>query len=116
MATPDNRFSKNARLTQRGEFDRVFATPDQRSSDRYFIVLGRFCGEERARLGIIVAKRHIARAHERNRVKRVVRESFRQYRFKKLLDLVVLARASAQTATNDELQRSLARHWKHIQS
>jgi ribonuclease P protein component len=30
-----------------------------------------------ARLGLIVAKRHVPRAHARNRIKRVLRESFR---------------------------------------
>ena len=32
---------------------------------------------EHPRLGLTVAKKHLKRAHERNRIKRLVRESFR---------------------------------------
>jgi ribonuclease P protein component len=35
---------------------------------------------QRARLGMIVGKRGVAKAHERNRIKRVIRDHFRQRR------------------------------------
>ena len=47
-----------------------------------------------ARLGIIVSKRTFPQAVQRNRVKRMVREVFRQHSVKtKQIDLVVMARS-----------------------
>lgn len=42
-----------------------------------FTVLSRPNGMGHARLGLVVGKRHARRAVERNRIKRVIRESFR---------------------------------------
>lgn len=111
-------FTRSARLTQRIEFDRVFSAPQQRSSDRYFTVLGRFRekGEE-SRLGMVVAKKKIARAHERNRIKRLIRESFRLEAKNQLsMDIVILPRnRDVQFVDNVELFRSLSKHWKRLQ-
>lgn len=113
-------FSRSSRLTNRREFDRIFSAPEQRSSDRYFTVLGRRCECQApaiARLGMVVAKKRIARAHERNRIKRIIRESFRQYD-KVLLqsDIVVLPKNAAQFADNATLFASLAKHWQRQQA
>jgi ribonuclease P protein component len=49
----------------------------------------------------------------RNRIKRVIRESFRQ-RQQQLagLDLVVINQPAAASASNVEINDSLARHWE----
>jgi ribonuclease P protein component len=52
-----------------------------------------------ARLGLVVGKKAIARAHSRNRVKRIIRDRFRRVRFELGgVDLVirVLGRVSAR--------------------
>jgi len=71
-------FPRTARLTQRADFDHVFQAPERKSSDRCFTVLGR-CRLQgsTARLGLVIAKRQIRRAHERNRIKRLIRETYR---------------------------------------
>lgn len=111
-------FPRTARLTRRAEFDFVFTVPDRCSSDRYFTVLGRFRAEEATaavRLGMVVAKKRIAKAHERNRVKRQIRESFRRQRFPcASVDIIVLPKTPASGADGGELKRSLARHWRKI--
>jgi len=66
-------FPRTARLTQRADFDHVFQAPERKSSDRCFTVLGRCRLQDgAARLGLVIAKRQIRRAHERNRIKRLV--------------------------------------------
>lgn len=68
-----------------------------------------------ARLGIIIARRHVKRATERNRLKRVIRESFR-YRRDELpgIDVIVLARPGLTTLHNQTLYQQLDRLWKKL--
>lgn len=67
----------DARLVNKSDFDRVFAD-NQRAKTDYVMVMARPNQVGHPRLGMIVAKRLLARAVDRNRVKRCVRESFRQ--------------------------------------
>jgi len=76
----DRSFPRTARLTKRGDFDRVLRRPDHRirvGALRCSLVDN---GRAHARLGIIVAKRHLRLANRRNRIKRSVREWFRTER------------------------------------
>lgn len=70
---------RDARLTDKADFDRVFAD-NQRARTDSLLVMARPNTVGHARLGMIIAKRLLARAVDRNRVKRCVRESFRQVR------------------------------------
>ena len=59
------------------------------------------------RLGLIVAKRGVAKAHERNRIKRVIRDYFRQQQQElAALDIVIQVMAKLDNA---ELRVFLAR-------
>ena len=68
---------RDARLVNKADFDRVFAD-NQRARTDYVMVMARPNQAGCPRLGMIVAKRLLARAVDRNRVKRCIRESFRQ--------------------------------------
>ena len=101
-------FPRTARLTQRADFDHVFQAPERKSSDRCFTVLGRCRLQDgAARLGLVIAKRQIRRAHERNRIKRLVRE-------RAALDIIVIARHAAEEHDNAAIARALARHWQRL--
>lgn len=76
----DQGFPRSARLTRRGEFDRVLRRPDHRIRVGALRCSLAGNGRGRARLGIIVAKRHMRLASRRNQVKRSVREWFRMER------------------------------------
>ena len=71
--------NRDARLTAKADFDQVFAG-NQRARTDTLLVMARPNAMGHARLGMIIAKRLLARAVDRNRVKRCVRESFRQVR------------------------------------
>jgi ribonuclease P protein component len=106
-------FSPDQRLHTPAEFGRVFAEP-ARSSDRYFTVLARPTGRSAARLGLTVSRRVAKRAVDRNKLKRVARESFRQRTSLPPWDFVVLARAGAGSAERGALRASLDRHFEQL--
>lgn len=115
----DRSFGSDRRLRTKRDFQRVFEDP-VRSSDRYFSVLARARDQARARaqginparLGLAVAKKRIRRANRRNRLKRVVRESFRENQDRLAgLDLVVIPFATADREPGTVLRGSLGRHW-----
>jgi ribonuclease P protein component len=70
---------RDARLIHKADFDRVFAD-NQRARTDYLMVMARPNPVGYPRLGMVVAKRLLARAVDRNRVKRCIRENFRQMR------------------------------------
>lgn len=68
-----------------------------------------------ARLGVIVSRKCSRRAVARNRIKRLVRESFRHRRATlPPVDIVVLARALAVQRENAALYDELAGAWEKI--
>ena len=108
------RFPRAARLQEPDAYRRVFAKP-VRSSDYLFTVLARKNGAGSARLGLAISKKQLRRAVERNRIKRVVRESFRHQRPSlPPIDLVVLARRDTGRASSLQLRDSLRLHWQRL--
>jgi ribonuclease P protein component len=106
-------FARHQRLLKGAQFEHVFAAP-RRSSDRFFTVLVRDNDLAHGRLGLAVSKKRIRRAVARNRVKRMVRESFRHHAERLYgLDVVVMARDDG-VAPSCELRRSLAAHWLRL--
>lgn len=107
-------FGRDQRLTNNPEFQRVFQK-GRRSTDGCFTVL--FCHNAlaRPRLGLAIAKRRIRKATGRNRLKRLVRESFRRAEASlPAVDIVVLAGPAAATADNRALFASLEKHWRRL--
>lgn len=79
-------------------------------------MLYRPSGLEHSRLGMTTSAKRLRTAVARNRVRRQVRESFRQGGIRDLgLDIVVLVRETAATATNADIRSSLAVHWRRLQ-
>jgi len=69
-----------------------------------------------ARLGMTVSRRVSTRAVDRNRIKRSIRESFRQRRnIFGAIDIVVVARPLARETETARLRESLELHWRSIQ-
>jgi ribonuclease P protein component len=85
-----------------------------RSSDRYFTVLARASVADVARLGLTISRRVAKNAVDRNRLKRLARESFRQQPTLPACDFVVLAKAGAAEAERGPLRESLDRHFARL--
>lgn len=69
----------------------------------------------RPRLGLAIAKKRLPRAVDRNRVKRVIRESFRRRQTELgATDVVVLARNGTAGMSNRRLSGQLYSAWAEI--
>jgi ribonuclease P protein component len=108
-------FSRSSRLTSAADFQPVFKENFRISDDCFTILVSRKKGSC-ARLGFAIAKKQLKRAVDRNRIKRLIRESFR----KKLKDLpdhdvVVMVRFKILSLTNPEIFSRLSKHWSSVQ-
>jgi len=80
-----------------------------------FLVQCADSGLGRARLGMAVGVRAIGNAVARNRLRRLIRESFRMNRPKlPALDLFVTAKAPARAAGNRDVFASLQGIWQQV--
>jgi ribonuclease P protein component len=67
------------------------------------------------RIGLAVAVKIAGNSVKRNRIRRLVRESFRLSQLEiPPVDLIVSARTRARDASNDELRASLAALWDKV--
>jgi ribonuclease P protein component len=108
------RFRETSRLTRPADYRGVFQS-GRRSADSLFVILSRANGLDHARLGLAISRRHIVSAVKRNRVKRVIRETFRLHQSAlKGLDIVVMAQTQTGSADKHRLAESLARHWRKL--
>jgi ribonuclease P protein component len=107
-------FRQSARLSGGTAFKRVLASKC-RSSGPAFTVMGIPNGTADARLGLAVTRRQVRRAVDRNRLKRLARESFRRNAtLLSGLDVVVLPKTAALNLANAGLYADLEQHWRRL--
>ncbi|MBD8526361.1 ribonuclease P protein component [Pseudomarimonas arenosa] len=107
-------FPRTARLLAAAEFKQVF-NARQRIGGRLFVLHWHASGAETARLGLAISRKVDRRAVARNRLKRLIRDSFRLHRHElPALDLVLLARADAPDASNEALRKELTWLWRKL--
>ena len=113
MATQS--FPKASRLINAADYSAVFDQTHFKVSCRYFLILAIFSRDANTRLGLVVAKKHITTAVQRNRLKRLVRTSFRSLEpFPCHLDLVVLVRQGADKIHNRQAFAQLNTLWADV--
>ncbi len=71
------RFSGHHRLKKATDFSSVFNDTSVRQSGDSILLLGKLSHKPMNRLGMVIAKKNIPRAVDRNKIKRVMREVFR---------------------------------------
>lgn len=97
-------FPKTSRLLNAADYKAVFSNAQFKVSCRQFLVLANRNDKSGARIGLVIAKKNVALAVERNRLKRQLRNTFRHNKeLLDKLDLVVLARKDADKLDNKEL-------------
>jgi ribonuclease P protein component len=105
------------RLTEKRAFREIFEEPCV-VSDPFFKIMARLNGQNYPRLGLAVSRKVDRRAVQRNRLKRLTRESFRlQIAANPELpaaNYLVLPRAQAVTISHAEVFERLARLWNNV--
>jgi ribonuclease P protein component len=107
---------KERRLRRKREFDAVYAH-GRRFGNSFFGVTARANGTDGPRLGLAVAVKTAGNSVERNRIRRLIRESFRLQQHQiPALDLVVSARLRARGAVSAELRAQLEPLWQEVRT
>lgn len=107
-------FSPRQRIRSKAEFDSVYKK-GQRAGDRFFGVAYRENPLGHPRLGMSVGVRTVGSSVARNRLRRLIRESFRQRQCElPSVDIVITARVAAKGAAGQELRTSLETHWQYL--
>ncbi len=99
-------FNKARRLRTKAEIDFVFASP-KKLVNQGFLLLYRGNTLQNARIGIIIAKKKVPKAHDRNRLKRIIREAFRTSNNLPNVDIIFLARSGLAGIENVTLRNNL---------
>lgn len=117
-------FPKSSRLLNSHDYSQVFDKVDLRVSSKHFLLLCRkqntrsnqgSCNTNQSRMGIIVAKKNTKLAVQRNRIKRLLRESFRNKRQSlPIFDIVVLSKKGVDHLDNALINEELQYLWRKL--
>lgn len=108
-------FSKKLRLLGAADYQPVFKNARYKVSCQHILVLAADSNTPFPRLGLVIAKKNIAKAVARNRIKRIIRESFRHNQsLLPALDIVILARSGLGTLDNEVVRNKIERHWQDL--
>jgi len=108
-------FTKSMRLLNSSDFQSVFDDAPLRTSHQHFLFLARQNQLNHPRLGLVIAKKHIRHAVDRNRMKRLIRETFRVKQQQLAgIDVIVLARKGMNDSTNAILIEQLNAQWQRL--
>lgn len=112
---PSFTFSKALRLLTPSDFKPVFDQAPFRASHQHFMFLARSNGLDNPRLGLVVAKKNVRLAVQRNRIKRLVRETFRAYQHQlPAIDCVFLTRRGIDQLDNATLRKQLEQQFRRL--
>lgn len=109
-------FPRQLRLLTAGEYRYVFDQASYKVHGKGLLVLARSNSLGHPRVGLVFSKKNVRRAVDRNRLKRLVRESIRlqQHRLP-AVDIVVLARRGVNDLDNETLHRQLHGMWRRLE-
>lgn len=108
-------FGKAKRLLNASDYSRVFDGAEARASHKHLLLLARSNNQPGHRLGLVIAKKNVRLAVQRNRIKRVAREVFRQLPdTEPKLDVVLLARRGLDQLDNATVSTILQQQWQKL--
>lgn len=107
-------FPRKHRLINKEDFKSIFDKA-KKVNQRYLTLLHKPNQTEHARLGLVVGKRVANSAVKRNRIKRVIRESFRHYQTNLTgIDIIVIARQQCDKLTKQKLREGIDQLWEKL--
>ncbi|TLF53819.1 ribonuclease P protein component [Halomonas urmiana] len=109
-------YPRQLRLLTAGDYRRVFETAAFKVHGRGLMALASPNALGHPRLGLIFSKKNVRRAVDRNRLKRIVRDSIRlQQQRLPAVDIVVLARRGVHELDNATVHRQLQGMWRRLE-
>ncbi|RKF22253.1 ribonuclease P protein component [Alginatibacterium sediminis] len=110
----EHSFGRELRLLTPMHFKHVFSDP-LRVGTPQLLLLAKPNQEQHPRLGLAISKKSIKLAVGRNRVKRLVRESFRLHQQQlPNVDIVAISKPGAAQLSNAELAKLLEKSWQRL--
>lgn len=107
-------FIRELRLLTPKDFNHVFSQ-SIRVGSPYITLVARKNSLNHPRLGFAIAKKQVKRAHERNRIKRLMREYFRLTQHESpAIDVIVMAKAAVIELDNLALRQVLDKVWQRL--
>ncbi|TBU75462.1 ribonuclease P protein component [Pseudomonas daroniae] len=108
-------FGREKRLLTPRQFKAVFDSPSGKAPGKSVLLLARNNELDHSRLGLVIGKKSVKLAVERNRLKRQIRESFRLNQDNLVgWDIVVVARKGLGDLQNAELVQQFGKLWKRL--
>jgi ribonuclease P protein component len=105
-------FKKQQRLLHKSDYDHVF-NKAQKIANSCFVVLYRDNEVDQARLGLAISKKMVAKSHDRNRLKRLLRETFRVQQLP-AIDIVILARTGVASMEHSIIINKMSNVWNQL--
>ncbi|WP_448212445.1 ribonuclease P protein component [Colwellia sp. MEBiC06753] len=107
-------FNRESRLLTPGHFQQVFSKSSRYGSSHFTILVSNN-SLNKPRLGFAVAKKRVKLAVQRNRIKRITRESFRLHQHDlPNIDIVVMVKSGIDNLDNDTINKQLVKIWRKI--
>ena len=111
----DFAFGKEQRLLTAQDYRRVFEQADAKASHKHLLLLASRNQLTTHRLGLVIAKKHVRLAVNRNRIKRIAREVARTSPTSSTcMDVILLARPGMDRIDNGELSAILRQQWQTL--
>lgn len=108
------RFSRGLVSLGKQDFLRVLQENAQ-SADSNFLMFAQRNDLPISRLGVSITKKRTLKAPARNRIKRLIRESFYQQQpLPVQMDIVVMSRRQVEKKSNKQILSILDAHWQRV--
>ncbi len=107
-------YSREQRLLTPGDFKPVFANPVRAASPQLtLLAVPNALGHPR--IGLTIAKKQVKKACQRNRIKRIVRDSFRLHQHDlPAVDIVVIGKKGVELLDNAALHKLVDKLWRKL--
>jgi ribonuclease P protein component len=108
-------FDRTKRLLNEHDYKAVFDGAKWKVSSKEFLCLAIPNSFDSPRLGLVIAKKNVKLAVQRNRIKRIIRDNFRlNHENIPNTDMVILARKGLAELSNQELNELLNKQWQRL--